>query len=68
MPRDPSRIDPIIEQLRALWKTHPDMRLGQLIENVAGANEDIFNIEDDDMRERMTEYANINWNVRFHKG
>ena len=34
-PRDPERIDVLIEQLRALWAEHPSMRLGQLLVNLA---------------------------------
>jgi hypothetical protein len=29
--RDPARIDAAIERLRAVWKRHPDSRLGQLV-------------------------------------
>lgn len=32
-PRDPKRIDRILEKLGKLWKEYPDQRLGQLIEN-----------------------------------
>ena len=31
--RDPERIDEVIDNLRALWKSHPNQRLGQLLEN-----------------------------------
>jgi hypothetical protein len=34
--RDPERIDPIIENLRALWKKYPQQRLTQLIVNYLG--------------------------------
>lgn len=49
MPRDPERIDRVIEKLRVLWKTCPDMRLGQLLVNVAPRSEPnpLFHIEDD---------------------
>jgi hypothetical protein len=33
--RDPDRIDAIIERLRAVWKRHPDLRLGQMVSNGA---------------------------------
>lgn len=33
--RDPDRIDEYIEQLRIIWKANPDLRLAQLLENVA---------------------------------
>jgi uncharacterized protein YihD (DUF1040 family) len=32
--RDPKRIPKILERLRKLWEAQPDLRLGQLIENV----------------------------------
>lgn len=63
--RDPARIDPIIEELRAYWKAHPDMRLGQIISNALPRNApgvrqwnaelpeplDPFYVEDDDLLE-----------------
>lgn len=45
MARNPERIDPMIELLRADWKQHPDLRLGQLIANHAGEH-DVFGVED----------------------
>ena len=38
MTRDPSRIDPILARLRAAWLAHPDMRLGQLVENAVSVS------------------------------
>ncbi len=32
--RDPKRIPEILQRLQKLWELNPDMRLGQLIENV----------------------------------
>jgi len=56
--RDPKRIDPILNQLKALWTTYPDLRLGQLMENIkstlpdkTGWGPDLFNLEDDVMEE-----------------
>jgi hypothetical protein len=31
--RDPKRIDEILNRLKTIWKTCPDVRLGQLIGN-----------------------------------
>ena len=50
--RDPERIDTIMEQLKLLWKQYPEMRLGQLVTNVACCGciktvQDEFYIEDD---------------------
>jgi hypothetical protein len=47
--RDPNRIDRIIEKLSALWKTQPDMRLGQLLVNVIRPSQpcpQVFGVED----------------------
>ena len=32
-PRDPERIDGVLEVVARIWKRFPDLRLGQLIEN-----------------------------------
>lgn len=51
--RDPKRIDRIVDKLRKLWHTRPDMRLGQLVMNVTRdetgsvSKDRAFNIEDD---------------------
>lgn len=34
-PRDPTRIDQIVDLLREAWKKNPDLRLCQLISNCA---------------------------------
>lgn len=34
MPRNPKRIERIAEKLALLWKMYPDLRLGQLLENL----------------------------------
>jgi hypothetical protein len=47
--RDPKRIDRIISVLGAIWKTYPDLRLTQLIEN-ANVN---YNTEDEDLVDRL---------------
>ncbi len=44
--RDPARIRRIGEKLIRAWQTSPDLRLGQLVVNLAGTN-DPFNVEDD---------------------
>jgi len=44
--RKPERIDPIIERLRSLWHTNPDLRLGQIIVNAFGTA-DPFYVEDE---------------------
>ena len=52
MPRDPKRIDEAIAILKAVWKRHPDLRLGQLIHNAAvmsRSNADLFYVEDNEL-------------------
>ena len=44
--RDPKRIDEIIQVLWQLWKTYPDLRLGQIIVSATG-KDDPFHVEDD---------------------
>lgn len=47
--RDPNRIPIILAELQKIWEAHPDMRLGQLLENILPPLElsDLYNIEDD---------------------
>jgi hypothetical protein len=53
--RDPERIDPMIEELRAFWHKHPDWRLAQIVCNAANSSEPIpsrwdpFYVEDEDL-------------------
>lgn len=42
--RDPNRIIPILEKLKEYWLKYPDLRLCQIIVNIAGDNP--FYIED----------------------
>ena len=46
-PRDPARIDRIVDLLREAWKKHPDWRLCQLVCNCA------FNSLDEQQRARV---------------
>lgn len=59
--RDPDRIDPLINKLKAVWKDNPDWRLGQLIANVVrvetgAVNCDPFHIEDYEMDHGLDMY------------
>jgi hypothetical protein len=57
--RDLARIARIAAKLTTLWRVHPDMRLGQLVENICphGAKEaytgGVFSVEDDIMEARI---------------
>lgn len=64
--RDINRIDKIVDVLRDTWKSVPDWRLGQLIENFKRyANlYDMFYVEDDDILkilESYYEYVDCNY-------
>ena len=49
-PRDPKRIDRILELIRIQWKQAPDLRLGQLLANTAPELEKrLFFFEDSDL-------------------
>jgi hypothetical protein len=57
-PRDPQRIDRIIELLREVWHLSSDERLTQLIINAADVPYDsrlgsVFYLEDDQMEQRL---------------
>lgn len=54
--RDPARIDRILGKLRAYWMTHPDLRLGQLVVNMASSGgADTFYVEDEPLERELTE-------------
>ncbi len=55
--RDPQRIEPTLKLLEELWKKYPDMRLGQLIENLASdANLDAWTIEDSELQQTLNKW------------
>lgn len=54
--RDPARIDTMLAKLGELWRRWPNLRLGQLVYNLAdearnltGSKAESFHIEDGDM-------------------
>ncbi len=56
IPRDPDRIDRMIELLRQAWHASPDMRLTQLIINVSDIHHDcgpIYYLEDTEMEANL---------------
>ena len=52
--RDPERIDGILNELGEIWKCYPDLRLGQLLLNVA-RDPMLYYIEDDELMVRLEE-------------
>lgn len=55
-PRDPARIGPMLRALEAAWTKHPDLRLGQLINNMF-TFESAYNMEDDDMLRALERFV-----------
>jgi hypothetical protein len=68
MLRDPGRIDRVLEEIAFYWKSQPDMRLMQLLENVAESHvrecacgQDkmfsccMYGIEEDELLRRLRE-------------
>lgn len=55
MARDPKRIAEVLDLIEAIWKKHPDLRLGQLIENTVSSTEALYYLEDDELYKRLCE-------------
>lgn len=51
--RDSNRITPTLEAIEKLWRTVPELRLGQLMWMIAEG--DTFNMEDDETVRRAEE-------------
>ena len=44
--RNPQRIAPIMERLTKLWEKYPDLRFGQMVENIIlSTGEPVANVE-----------------------
>ncbi len=59
--RDPARIDPLLKKLGDYWKLHPDLRLGQILQNFMFDEAyygppDLFYVEDSVFDALLTEY------------
>lgn len=51
--RDPERIDRILSTVRDVWEKYPDLRLGQMLGNIADDEVDLYYVEDDEIEERL---------------
>lgn len=53
--RDKNRINKILDKIEAVWINNPDMRLGQILVNLAPPrlNNDIFYWEDTDLEKAL---------------
>lgn len=59
--RDPNRIPKILVLLKKVWEKYPDLRLGQLVENIArdmGWN-DAFYVSDDDLEKELRKHIDL---------
>ena len=50
--RTPERIDRIINQLRDVWKTAPELRLGQMILNTF-SEQTLYYVEDQELVDKL---------------
>ena len=52
--RDINRIDPMLQKIGEIWKQYPDLRLGQLLENISMEyNSSLFFTEDEDLIRKL---------------
>ena len=54
--RDPGRLDEILIDLKQVWEANPDLRLGQLLVNLARPTEpcpELFYLEDSKLHEAV---------------
>ena len=51
MSRSPERIDNILHLIKQYWKKEPDLRLGQILGNIAASNP--YYLEDDILEKRL---------------
>lgn len=58
-PRDPQRINDMLETIKELWELVPDWRLGQLISNATPLGDDQFYVEDTDLRKGLEDMLRI---------
>lgn len=56
--RKEERIDPALERLGRVWKQYPDLRLGQLILNVA-RDPMLYYLEDEELIKTLEEFYGI---------
>ena len=54
--RDPNRISQVMHDVQRVWEAFPDMRLGQLLLNVA-ADPTLYYMEDEELVHRLLEFG-----------
>jgi len=61
--RDKNRIDYILAEINKIWSKYPDLRLGQLLLNVA-REPLLYYMEDENIVEALKEFYKVNDNDR----
>ena len=56
--RDINRIEPILEEIKIIWKNNPDLRLGQLLLNLVANANMLYYVEDNDLIQALKEMYN----------
>lgn len=55
--RNPSRIYPLLYKIGDIWVKKPDLRLGQLLENIlAATDKSLFYVEDKDFEKLIDRF------------
>lgn len=63
--RNTKRIKPLLKLIEKIWTQYPDLRLCQLIGNIAPY--DNYHIEDDDLEKRLVKTYLLNKETRNEK-
>lgn len=64
--RDTARIERIMNALAEYWRLHPDLRFGQLMENIKtfSGYEDMYYVEDDELEALIHDFSLVTSIVR----
>lgn len=59
--RDPNRIHNLLNLLKTGWAKVPDLRLGQIFENIKrySGKQDLFYVEDDELEQLIKDYFDL---------
>ncbi|MCR4562305.1 MAG: DUF1040 family protein [Bacilli bacterium] len=57
--RDPNRIEKVLDEIKNIWQKCPDLRLGQLLLNVA-RDPELYYLEDDAIIEKLKTFYGVN--------
>ncbi len=65
--RDPKRIPEILNEIKGIWSSFPDLRLGQLIGNVMTDSMDFYYMEDEELIKILRDHYSEVKNIEFNK-